>query len=685
MRINSFKNGWSRPVKSVLVTSPGNIVKKVADVELAQSYLKKFGYMATEQHGDFRSKVSIAKSLKMMQRQMGLKETGELDKLTLEAMKRPRCGVPDVANYNVYGGEPKWDHNDITYRILNYSPDMDSNVTDDVFARAFRVWSDVTPLTFTRLFQGEADIMISFETDHGDLLPFDGKDGILAHAFRPGVDILGDAHFDDDEDWTLGKGNVVKTYFGNAEGAMCHFPFTFEGKSYTSCTTEGRSDNLPWCATTADYDEDKKYGFCPSELLFTFDGNADGAPCVFPFIFQGKMYKSCTTDSRIDGQRWCATTSNYDTDKKYGICPKRDTAVIGGTSDGDACHFPFVSRGKEYHSCTSEGRTDGKLWCATTDSYDRDQRWGFCPDLGISLFLVAAHEFGHSLGLSHSNIRGALMYPSYSYVEDFSLDQDDIDGIQYLYGERTTQTFPYFAGNKTGPDSTLSTTEEPDPTVSSVVTTPSTVDPTKDPCKILKFDTITVIQRHLHFFKDGQFWKVRSKGDGGRKGPFSISQSWPALPAVIDSAFEDVQTTKIYFFSGKELWVNTGSSVLGPYSIEMLGLPPSVHKVEGALQRGKNKVFLFSGEDIWRLDLNTRRIDKGYPMYIRAIFPGVPDDPSDVFKHKALIWMDINYWTGHYLTYRAPHLRHCCPLSQHYVWSGNYHSHAKNLKNGRNI
>uniref|UniRef100_A0A3B3U6C7 Matrix metallopeptidase 9 n=1 Tax=Poecilia latipinna TaxID=48699 RepID=A0A3B3U6C7_9TELE len=158
------QNGWSRPVKSVLVTSPGNIVKKVADVELAQSYLKKFGYMATEQHGDFRSKVSIAKSLKMMQRQMGLKETGELDKLTLEAMKRPRCGVPDVANYNVYGGEPKWDHNDITYRILNYSPDMDSNVTDDVFARAFRVWSDVTPLTFTRLFQGEADIMISFET-----------------------------------------------------------------------------------------------------------------------------------------------------------------------------------------------------------------------------------------------------------------------------------------------------------------------------------------------------------------------------------------------------------------------------------------------------------------------------------------------------------------------------------------
>lgn len=55
--------------------------------------------------------------------------------------------------------------------------------------------------------------------------------------------------------------------------------------------------------------------------------------------------------------------------------------------------------------------------------------------LGYSLFLVAAHEFGHALGLEHSNIREALMYPMYTYVEDFSLHKDDIEGIQYLYGK----------------------------------------------------------------------------------------------------------------------------------------------------------------------------------------------------------------------------------------------------------
>lgn len=50
---------------------------------------------------------------------------------------------------------------------------------------------------------------------------------------------------------------------------------------------------------------------------------------------------------------------------------------------------------------------------------------------------MAAHEFGHSLGLSHSNVPGALMYPTYSFkdVDSFSLSSDDIQGIQSLYGK----------------------------------------------------------------------------------------------------------------------------------------------------------------------------------------------------------------------------------------------------------
>ncbi|XP_076026629.1 cation-independent mannose-6-phosphate receptor [Genypterus blacodes] len=70
------------------------------------------------------------------------------------------------------------------------------------------------------------------------------------------------------------------------EAELCVFPFNFMKKSYTECTTDGRTDGRKWCATTADYDVDKKWGFCgtafgkrQSSILFTCDHAAGhGSP-----------------------------------------------------------------------------------------------------------------------------------------------------------------------------------------------------------------------------------------------------------------------------------------------------------------------------------------------------------------------------------------------------------------------
>ena len=59
----------------------------------------------------------------------------------------------------------------------------------------------------------------------------------------------------------------------------------------------------------------------------------------------------------------------------------------------------------------------------------------------VDLETVAAHEIGHTLGLAHSDDPNALMFPSYSGPHR-SLDQDDIAGVQSIYGASSPQDPP---------------------------------------------------------------------------------------------------------------------------------------------------------------------------------------------------------------------------------------------------
>ncbi|XP_039256684.2 72 kDa type IV collagenase-like [Styela clava] len=601
-----------------------------------------------------------------MQENYGMEKTGNLDEETVIEMLRPRCGVNDgPSEYNTYPGRLRWLDKNVTYKIKGYTPDMSQCQQRNTFKRAFRVWEEVTDLTFEMSDSDDADIIIYFGyREHGDGYPFDAENGLLAHAFTPGRSPLsGDSHFDESEFWTLGKGRVFDTYDGTSGGDACVFPFYFKNKSYRSCTSVGRDDGLEWCATTSDYDKDEKWAFCPHEKLFTYGGNSDNKPCVFPFVFLGKTYDSCTYDGRDDGYSWCATTSNYDKDEKYGFCPSRAHGTKGGNSGGDACHFPFKFEGYVYSSCTTSGRSDYKLWCATTDDYDRDEKWGFCNGNGYSLFLVAAHEFGHAIGLDHSKVRGALMYASYAYYEDFKLPDDDTRGARDLYGGPRTKYLPplelekcggTLKGSTTGPTATPTTL--PSTSIRTRITSPTRrtttagipdrCDESNEPTNIgdRKIDAVMLFQDETFIFQGPFVWRVKGSRKCKSKRLEKVQSHWPVIKCGVDAAYQRPWDNKLIFFKGSQYFVYNGAKIEPGYPREVteLGLPARtvvddvvyMHAKNPNTKKTEERTYYFVGDKAYRVNIQDGTVLKEFPPTTlgEGEWNKIPRDVDAVFR-----------------------------------------------------
>ena len=86
----------------------------------------------------------------------------------------------------------------------------------------------------------------------------------------------------------------------------------------------------------------------------------------------------------------------------------------------------------------------------------------------IDIQRVALHELGHLIGMAHSSVSGAIMYPSVN--NSYLLTGDDIAGIQSLYGAPNSSPTP-----TPTPSPTPTLTPPPTPTPS------ATVSPTPTP------------------------------------------------------------------------------------------------------------------------------------------------------------------------------------------------------------
>jgi hypothetical protein len=117
--------------------------------------------------------------------------------------------LPSPANESAaiseYRAISAWNKTDITYFFVNGTEKLDGDTERDLIRRAFALWAQQSPLTFTEVADSStADIVIGWAVgNHGDGDPFDGPGDVLAHASFPNPYDNSQVflHFDDDERW----------------------------------------------------------------------------------------------------------------------------------------------------------------------------------------------------------------------------------------------------------------------------------------------------------------------------------------------------------------------------------------------------------------------------------------------------------------------------------------------------
>lgn len=305
---------------------------------------------------------------------------------------------------------------------------------------------------------------------------------------------------------------------------------------------------------------------------------------------------------------------------------------------GDGFHFDGQGRVLAHAFPPGEGR-GGDV------HFDDDEKWTSESKDGTNLLTVAAHEVGHSLGIAHSQVRGALMYPFYQgyNANEKLLTQDDINAIITLYGQK---------------DSVVTSRPTRPP-----VTAPGggMVPPTKatdlDACSNL--NAVAVIRGEMFAFKGQRFWRMNPRGLMTAY-PVKIKDFWLGFPTNVDSidaVFERPDNGKIIFFKGNlyfEFDANQRASAF-PSSgrpIADLGLPSSLTKVDSIFVWGYDKrIYLFSGQQFWRFEVaksgSPLRVEQGYPKDSHSVWKGVSFPIDAVVTQRndiTYFFKDDDYW-----------------------------------------
>ena len=242
---------------------------------------------------------------------------------------------------------------------------------------------------------------------------------------------------------------------------------------------------------------------------------------------------------------------------------------------------------------------------------------------GPDLYTVAAHEFGHSLGLMHSTDDNALMSPLMDQTGGSRdiITKDDIQGIQYLYGPPTHShpvpeaQEPLTSANLERPDATL--------------------------CADSSVDAMVTLdvkgEKRTYVFKGKKYWRLTRTGV--EKGyPRLTVEMWGGVSGNLDAILADAESNKIYFFKNGRYWRMTNWKMDAGYpKLLSIGFPGIPNDIDAAFKWTDGKIYFFKHSQYWRFDAEEGATDRpgasGRKPQPISDWNGIPNNIDNVFTH----------------------------------------------------
>ena len=274
---------------------------------------------------------------------------------------------------------------------------------------------------------------------------------------------------------------------------------------------------------------------------------------------------------------------------------------------------------------------------------DDDEEWTIKSAEGTNMLQTLTHEIGHSLGLSHSDNPNSVMAPFYQrYEPNLSLKEDDVRGIQSLYGPSDPKVTP----NPSQPVSNGNELCAENTSIDAIFRTGDNMTYVFRGDKYWRLTSDAVAPGYprqvssgwggrlpdnidaamtwerkgiTYIFKGDQYWKYRNM-DPLKGYPKFISEGFPGIPDGVDAAFVWSGNDKIYFTKGSKYWKFDPERVPHvnkrqyPKPISKWGLPGGI---DGAFQWHNRRTYFFKSGKYWRFDDRTVTVAKSALAYPR--------------------------------------------------------------------